>query len=440
MSGAVIRTTLVAMIAIAALVLLGGCGRTTLQPPAAGGSGDVVRGGIGGFLFAAEGGPDVPLGSIDPAAMRDQVRRSQAAVDPAHDDLFGLAIAATFPTAEAASSAAADLRDVLAQDEAWFADAANPAARASLLDPDRDAPISAAAADWLAAANLAPGTRGIGWAGRAAGPGRPADSVWTIGRTVIVTGLKAEILTSPEAPPIHPVAHRWAAAGANVLLEGDRAGEGAILTDLACRPGAGAGDDGSALRDTIGDQVVLGQWSPRPPWVAEPTAEQVRARREIARYQELAVTAAADPEILDLFQRIAAADEDQRQALMDELSKRILVRIERETNGRVDPEIAALLARQPMTTDPDEAAELERAIGTRIGQVELRPNGQGPTADALGPVAYTGSVRVAHGRLEIGWLALARVSTGLPSLAAWLTERGCTDAVVRLTDVDAVRA
>jgi hypothetical protein len=147
-----------------------------------------------------------------------------------------------------------------------------------------------------------------------------------------------------------------------------------------------------------------------------------------------------DPAVVDLYQRIARTDGPDRTALMDELTARVLAAIQRETSGRVDPAIAALIARQPTGDAPDGRAAWDREVGALIGAVERRPDGLAPTADATGPVPFTGSIRLADGRLEIGWLTLGRASTGLPLLAAWLTDRGCGELTIRLTDADAVGA
>ena len=139
-----------------------------------------------------------------------------------------------------------------------------------------------------------------------------------------------------------------------------------------------------------------------------------------------------------LFRRLATAGDSERQQLTDEITRRTATAIQEAAAGRVDPEIVALMARQPTGSDEDAIEAWDREVGARIGQVELRPGGSYPTADAIGPVAYSGTVRVAGGRLEIGYLSLDRVSTGLPLVLAWLTERGCADPTIQLTDVDAV--
>lgn len=361
--------------------------------------------------------------------------RSAAAVRPDVDDTFSLAVAATFPTTAAAEGEAATLRDVLRRDEAWFAEPRHAGERAALLDPARDAPLSDPASRWLSDANLAPGSRGLGWAGQAAGSADPGDAVWTIGPAVFVTGLKAETAASPVAPPIHPIAHRWAAAGADVFAEGDDAGEGSILADLSCRPADAA--SGATLRDALGETVDLAQWMPLPPWVGPPTAAQAAARLEVATYQRIAQSVSTEPATLAIMTRIATASDAERPALLAALGERIQAGVKAAAAGRVSPEILDLMARQPRGGDDvDALVSWQREVGERIGTVELRPGTGAPTADAFGSVAIFGTVRVRAGRLEVGSLALGRVTTGLPLVLAWLAENGCVDQRIGLADGD----
>jgi hypothetical protein len=431
MAGVASRIGLAGLAAVVALAAAG-CTRTTFGPPIAS-PGELVRGSFGGFWWATgDAGPTSPIAVPDPATLRAAVERSQAAVRADLDDAFTLAIVGTFPTTQAATDAAADLRDVFRADEGWFADPAHADARSALLDLERDSPISDPAAAWLTVANLAPGARGLGWGGRAAGSDDPADAVWTVDRLVIVTGLEVEGTGSLASPPIHPIAHRWAAAGAEVRLEGDDGGSGGMTADVSCRPA----DDASAraLRDEIGDALDVGRWYPIPPWVGRPTSDQAATRAEIGRYQALAMNAMNDPGTLDLIQRIATAGPAERAALMEALNLKIGEAVRAAAQGRVSAEIVDLLAAPPDGTKPDEYDAWERRISERIGAVELRPDAFYPTADASGPTAVVGAVRVRGGRLEIGGLALGRVSTGLPLLLAWLTEQGCGDARIGLTD------
>ncbi len=413
-------------------VVLAGCGRTTLVPTTDPADGP-VRGGYGaGFNWATGAGPTITVDRAVAAALRDQVGRSQAAVRSDLDDAFSLAIVATFPSATAAAARVADLRDRLTQDEAWFAEPAHAAALRDLLDPDRDAPISSPAIAWLTEANVAPGARGLGWGGRAAGLGDPADSVWAIGRTVFVTGLKAETATSTVDPPIHPIVHRWAAAGAEVLVEGDRAGEGSIFTDVSCVPPDAT--SGAALRDAIGDTLDLLRWSPLPPWVGLPTDAQAATRREITTYLALAQQSFEDPALRELILRMATATEAERQALLEAIAKRTKEGVGAAAAGRVSDEVLQLMGRQPDLADVKAFDAWNREVAERIGTVDLRPDVSFPTADAFGPTAVFGAARFRDGRLDLGSFEFGRASTGLPLLLAWLTERGCTDPRIGLAD------
>lgn len=415
-------------------VSLAGCGRSSLVPSPP--DDELVRGGFGtGFSWATDGGPAIDAGPVDRDDLRGQVARSQNAVRTEDDDLFSLAIVATFPTAAQAATEAASLRDRLALDQDWFAEPQRAPDREALLDPDRDAPMSGPAAEWLTEANLAPGSRGIGWGGRSAGSDDPADVVWTIGRTVFVSDLKAESLASASPPAIHPIAHRWAAAGADLLVEGDDAGEGTILADLSCRPADPA--SGAALRDTIGETLDLVQWSPLPPWVASPTTAQAAARADIATYERIAQAVSTDPAIVALMTRIARAGDAEREALIAALGERIAAGVRQQAAGRVSPETLELMGRQPRgVEDPTALDAWQREVGARIGTVELRRRGSAPTADAAGPVAMFGTARVRDGRLEVGSLAFGRATIGLPLALAWLDERRCGDLRFALADGD----
>jgi hypothetical protein len=417
---------------LACAAALAGCGRSTLVPTTDPADGP-VRGGYGvGFSWATQRSPTITLDPVDARGLRDQVGRSQAAVRADLDDAFSLAIVATFPSATTAEAEASGLRDRLAQDEAWFAEPDHADALRDLLDPDRDAPISGPATAWLTDANLAPGTRGLGWAGGAAGSGEPVDAVWTMGRTVVVTGLKAETATSAVDPPIHPIAHRWAAAGAEVLIEGDRAGEGAIFTDVSCTPPDAA--TGAELRDAIGDTIDLVRWSPRPPWVGPPTDDQAATRREIATYLGLAQTSFEDPALRALLLRMATAGEAERRDLLEAIAKRTRDQVHAVAAGRVSDAVLQLMERQPDGTEPGAFDAWNREVGQMIGTVDLRPDVSFPTADAYGPVANYGTARFRDGRLDLGTVAFGRASTGLPLLVAWLDERGCRGIRVGFAD------
>jgi len=243
------------------------------------------------------------------------------------------------------------------------------------------------------------------------------------------------MLASAVPPPVHPIAHRWAAAGADVLLEGDDAGDGTILTDLSCQPANPT--SGAALRDAIGDTIDLVQWSALPPWAGRPTPAQADARVQVATYQRIAQSVATDPAITALMTRIVTASEAERAALLATLGERIAAGVHQAAAGHVSPDILELMDRQPRGADDLAALESwQREVGERIGTVELRPGGGAPTADAAATLALFGTARLRDGRLEVGSLALGRVTTGLPLVIAWLDEAGCRDQRLGFTDGD----
>jgi hypothetical protein len=186
-----------------------------------------VRGNLGGRFTWAVAEPTLAIGDVDPGRARETVDEAAAVMDDERDVRFGITIVAAFETEEQAEAHAAEVREILDDGATWYADPANAAARATLDDPEQPAlltpPEEAAMTDQL----LDPGTRGVGWGGA---PGTAAAAVYTLGPILMITGLKSETLADADEPELHPIAHRLAASGAKVLLEGDRFGEGSIVS------------------------------------------------------------------------------------------------------------------------------------------------------------------------------------------------------------------
>lgn len=72
--------------------------------------------------------------------------------------------------------------------------------------------------------------------------------------------------------------------------------------------------------------------------------------------------------------------------------------------------------------------------------VEPGPAGEQPALDDHARLLISGTMRVQGGRLEMGWLSFGRLAAGLPSLAGYLTAKGCQDIRIGLVDFDKVRA
>ncbi len=329
----------------------------------------------------------------------------------------------------------------------WYLDPANASALAQLEDDERPAPITPPEIAALKDGLLAPGTRGVGWGG---GADRVDDAVYAIGPVLVVTGLKSETPAESQDDaatgaklPIHPLAHLLAAAGGAVLLEGDRSGEGSIVADVSCRPADSA--SGSALLDELGDAIITaGQFSTRPPWIGPPpTAREALARATMRRYQQGAAAAAlGDRRLQELAQRLAGATPEEYAAALEEFSAYVRERGLELMDGEVDPEVLALLLDTNALSDPAARLAWARDVGERMGRlpVESSQYGEQPAADDNATLATSGTVRLHEGRLEIGWLSFGRMAAGLPSLAGYLTARGCGDIRIGLVDFDEVRA
>jgi hypothetical protein len=425
-----------AVLAVAAL--LAGCG---LQSPLPTGDPDRdpnVRGTFTGQFFWATSEPTKPIGPIDPDAAGATVDRAAAVLAPADDLLFGITIVATFPTADDAEAAAADIESILEASATWYADRQNERFRTALLDPTLPVAIVPPEIDSMKARLLAPGTRGIGWGGE---PGHAEDAVYTLGPMLFVTGLKAETPAWPDGAPIHPLAHLLAAQGADVLLEGDRFGEGAIVADLSCR--VADRQAGGALLDEVTDAMVTGPLYSRPPWIGDPlTAEEALARATYRRWEN-GITAGIDgARLADLGRTWAEAPtQEERDAGMREIEQFLKQQGLDHLEGEVDPATLALIVDSPGITDADAYAAWTAKIADRMGGLELDPaeSGPMPNADDYAQLAFTGTGQLIDDRLQLGWVSFGRFAAAMPKLAAYLTERGCDDVKLEAVDFDAVR-
>jgi hypothetical protein len=285
---------------------------------------------------------------------------------------------------------------------------------------------------------LDPGDRGVGWGGETAAAD---DAVYTLGPLFVVTGLESDAFATETDPPLHPLAHLLAARGAAVRLEGDRFGEGSIVADVSCRLPDPA--TGPALADEIGDAVATGHLNTRPPWLSPPiTAEQALARATYRRWTDGFWAASGDPKIYELAQRFASAGSTaDREAALKEFEQYIVQRGLENVEGQLDPAVMALIIDQPDGSDTEVHDAWLRDISERMGGL---PMVQSVGADHLSSadydqVAWTGSLRVNNGRLDLGWLSFGRFSAAMPKLAAYLTEHGCDDIKLATVDFDTVR-
>jgi hypothetical protein len=415
------------------------CGGAT--GPDQGGPDPDVRGVLSGYFIWATVEPTLALGSVEPAVADDIVGRAEDTIEPDRDVQFGISIVASFATADEAQEHAAAARDVLAASARWYDDPANAAALAQLNAADRAAPMTPPERAALEAQLLAPGDRGMGWGGTAEAVD---DAVYTLGPVLVVTGLKSETETDADLGtelPIHPLAHLLAAAGGQVFLEGDRSGEGSIVADVSCRPADPA--SGTALLDELGDSILTaGQFSTRPPWIGPPpTAEQALARATYRRWQHAGAAALGDSRFQEMALQLAHAPVEKREAAMDELQAYLRQRGIELLDGEIDPDVLALILDIDVRSDDAARQAWVRAVGERMGRLPVQSTAYGdqPAPDDSARLPNSGTVRLKGDRLEMGWLMFGRLAAGLPSLAGYLTARGCDDIRIGLVDFDDVR-
>jgi hypothetical protein len=419
--------------AAAAAVVVVGCALPALGP-----AGDAnVRGGFPGGFMWAQGEPTQPIGTVDPAEVREAVDRAAMVIESDRDFDFPISIIATFDRPDQAEAHAQKIREILMTAAAWYADPANPDARAALDDPDRMAPLTPPEETAMRDNLLAPGDRGIGWGGD---PETADDAVYTLGPIVVVTGLESDSFTTEALPELHPLAHLLAAQGADVLLEGDRFGEGSIIADVSCETPDGA--TATKLLDEVGDAIATAQYNTRPPWLGAPTGQQALARATYRRWLAGYMDAASDDRTHELLQQIASASTaEARDAATRELSAHLGEKGLQNIEGEVDLEALRLLVEQPDVTDADAYEAWAGDIAERLGRLPVQPTeyGDRPSWDDANRLVHTGSVRVNGGRLEIGWAAPSRFAAAMPYLAGYLEERGCSDIRLATVDFDSVR-
>jgi hypothetical protein len=402
--------------------LLAACNAGAPPPPA---DQEVHGMEYGQFMWAGGGAPTVPIGPIEPGAVREDVERAGAVLDDKRDADFPMEIIALFPNGNEAEAHANEVRTILHDSAAWYADPAHAADRAALDDPDKPPPLIPPEADAMRANLLAAGTRGIGWGG---GPDDAAAAVRTLGPLLFVTGLKGDHWAT-DVPPVHPLAHLLAAQGADVREAGGELDDGAAV-DVSCHV-----DDpavGRRLRDDIGDAMVgAAAYDARPPWIGPPITDEERlARTTLARWSAGFAAAFQDADTQVLAQRLlAAATAEERAAAMKDFERKILSDSSRMVVGEIDPNVLALLLQAPDNKDADVIAAWRSQMGAALAALATHDvDGVSmPAEDDMDRLAIFGSTRLHGDRLEMSSLAFNRFSAGFPSLAAFLTDNGCDD-------------
>ncbi|HET9457301.1 MAG TPA: hypothetical protein VFO78_08165, partial [Candidatus Limnocylindrales bacterium] len=117
-----------ASVALAVLLVASGCGLAGGLPgvPA---REEGVRGSLGGYFLWGVGAPTRAVPPIEPDDAAALVDDALAVIEPARDPTFSVSILAAFDTTPEAEEQAAEIRTILAESAAWYADAANAAAR-----------------------------------------------------------------------------------------------------------------------------------------------------------------------------------------------------------------------------------------------------------------------------------------------------------------------
>ena len=416
-----------ALAVIGAAALLAGC--TAIAPAQTADSG--VHGMAYGDFSWAGTGPSVAIGPIDPATVREDVDRAAAVIDDDRDADFSIDIVALFKSADEATGHAGELRTILHDAAAWYADPAHADDRAALDDPDQEPPMTPPEAAAMQKNLLAAGTRGIGWGGA---PDDAGAAVRTLGPFLFVTGLKSDQWAKTDVPPIHPLAHLLAAQGADVRVEGGTMGEGAVV-DASCAIADPA--VGRRLRDDIGDAMVAAAaYDARPPWIGPPITDKERlARATLARWSGAVASALSDGDTMALAQRVArAATPDERAAALKDFQQRILSEGSRRVEGAVDPEVLALLLAAPQGSDDTAEASWRARLGIAMGALPTHDvDGVAvPAWDDAAKLAIFGSDRLNGDRLEISQLSFNQFPAGFSSLAAYLADQGCRDLRIGL--------
>jgi hypothetical protein len=421
--------TLPVAVAAAVLTVVTGCGLMGSSRVADTG----VRGNTNAEFAWTEDEPTLVLGPVDADAARASVDGAAAVLEPDRDEDFYITIVATFDTAAEAAAQADEIRSILEESAAWYADPAHADDRAALDDPAAIALMIPPEADAMKRHLLAAGTRGIGWGGA---PDTATDAVYTLGPILVVTGLKSEPVPSEVDPPLHPLAHLLAAQGAGVFFEGDRYGQGTVGTDASCH----IADRASAekIRDDLGDAIATSQYNARPPWIGPPLTDAERLARATSRRWSAGIVAAFhDSEIRDLAEQIASSsNEVEREAAMTAFQRKIQERGMANVEGELDPETMALMVDAPLGTDVDAYRAWENRVGERMGRVELHATqfGDIPQPDDYARMPTYGAVRLNGDRLEMSQLMAGRFGAGFPYLAGYLADHGCDDLRARVFD------
>jgi len=229
---------------------------------------------------------------------------------------------------------------------------------------------------------------------------------------------------------------------AEVLVEGDRFGEGSIVVDLDCT--AASEQEAAAIATAVGDYGAAPYYAyVRPPWVGPPiTADEALARSTFRRWtSSFAASLSVDGTLAEYANRfLAATSPEERERLMAEMGGHIAdQQLEGLDGEEVHPGVVALLAASPTSGDSDETTDWGLELGRFMGPLLPDEPDREPTGFEQRVNASIGAVQAVGSTVKLGWTSFNRIAIGLPAIIGYLGEQGCDDVRVRLTDFDDVR-
>ena len=253
-----------------------------------------------------------------------------------------------------------------------------------------------------------------------------------IDRMVLLIGLANDAAAAELTGPLQDAAQ--------LLIEGDRGGEGSIVLDLRCT--APSEDAASRVAQALGDYGAVPYYANlRPPWHGAPlTPDEELARATYRRWtQAYADTLRSDPYFADWGTRfIATESATERAALQEELNRHVLERSP-TLGGDAHPGVVAILASRPEDGDPDGYVEWGLALGRLMGPVSISEGSDTPSWFDQRHGGSIGSVRAVQRAVEVGWASFNTFALGATGLFAYLHDHGCTDVRITLSDLDDVR-
>lgn len=264
------------------------------------------------------------------------------------------------------------------------------------------------------------------------------EAVAVLGHSVVVRGV-----TSPSAR--RSVRRLLSGYGGRVLVEGDRFGEGAIVTDLNCRP-TDRQEAAVVVRDLSTYATALDVFQLRPPWVGPAlTAQERLARSTYPLFADATMRAMGeDTEMAALsegyLEALYSGDKEGVDRFIARMHARRLELAPRRLDRPYDPPTLRLLLAEPYEGRARDAWGAR--VGVRMGRLALTRHDNGTIslrsrASAIAPALLT--VRQGS-RLDVsGFLPLRNFAPTLASLLLYLDRSGCRDFRYRLLDWDTVR-